>query len=58
MADNLKGFSGGKVQESGKRWLNRPSSDWPWHKTRLFVISHTLKHNADAMLRDALHGMN
>ena len=31
-----------KCESHVKRWLNRPSSDWPWHKTRLLVICHTL----------------
>jgi len=57
MAD-WKALQGAKCESQVKRWLNRPSSDWLSHKTRLFVISHTLKYNAEAMLRDALHGVN
>ena len=35
-------LQGTKCESQVKRWLNRPSSDWPWHKTRLLVICHTL----------------
>lgn len=57
MAD-WKALQGTKCKSQVKRWLNRPSSDWPWHKTSLLVISHTLKYNAETMLRDAFHGVN
>ena len=55
---NWQALQGAKCGSQVKRWLNRPSSDWPEHQTRLLLISDTLKHNADAMLRDALHGVN
>ena len=41
MAD-WKALQGGKCESQVKRWLNRPSSDWPWYKTRLLVIFYTL----------------
>ena len=37
-----KALRGAKCESQVKRWLNRPGSDWQWHKTRLLVIWHTL----------------
>lgn len=43
MAD-WNALQGAKCESQVKRWLNRPNSDWLWHKTRMLVTAHTLKH--------------